>query len=488
MVFLDDLKDLVLYKKPFVLPINEKTIKKGSAIFLISPSFSASVKSIKSPYLVNKMDVFQSYYLEKNANYYINKEGFLQDIEYTDEYLYEVGENDAMLTPAKKVEDYQGDLFFISDKYMDGAILNPRIPDNYFTQNGYEDITTPRVCFCSKVNNCLTALGQNVSGKEFYVYSPSTREGLEVWQPNEHSVPDFKATNEYWVLKPVQLKLIGRIRCTGSVGDGKRFTYGGDFAQTYDWNYKWLEKHGEIISDVKPMQESVGPLEEKLFQDFKDYIKGKKKFENIHPLSSPMMHESKKKKCTYMLIAKYNSGTNDGDDSKDIISDLESNIKLGEDKVEFSLCYLPGDLFLCVVLPKTDKKSAIQEAGINLAEYKQIPLTQGNIDKYKRQYSNLNHVRINDSTKGIMYINDGKVVGMVNTEKKDGDVWIQGLEVFGDNKHKGIGYYLLQYAVKDLKATKLSVRKTNKNAVNMYKSYGFKTYQEDGYMLYMSIG
>ena len=269
MVFLDDLKDLVLYKKPFVLPINEKTIKKGSAIFLISPSFSASVKSIKSPYLVNKMDVFQSYYLEKNANYYINKEGFLQDIESTDEYLYEVGENDAMLAPAKKVEDYQGDLFFISDKYMDGAILNPRIPDNYFTQNGYEDITTPRVCFCSKVNNCLTALGQNVSGKEFYVYSPSTREGLEVWQPNEHSVPDFKATNEYWVLKPVQLKLVGRIRCTGSVGDGKRFTYGGDFAQTYDWNYKWLEKHGETISDVKPVEEAASTAKSKFFNDFK---------------------------------------------------------------------------------------------------------------------------------------------------------------------------------------------------------------------------
>ena len=128
-----------------------------------------------------------------------------------------------------------------------------------------------------------------------------------------------------------------------------------------------------------------------------------------------------------MIIAKNNSGTNDGDGSKGIISDLESNIKLGEDKVEFSLCYLPGDLFLCVVLPKTDKKSAIQEAGINLAEYKQIPLTQGNLDKYKKQYSNLNHVRINENTKGNMYINDGKVVGMVNTEKKDGEVWIQGL-------------------------------------------------------------
>ena len=387
MVFLDDLKDLVLYKKPFVLPINEKTIKKGSAIFLISPSFSASVKSIKSPYLVNKMDVFQSYYLEKNANYYINKEGFLQDIESTDEYLYEVGENDAMLAPAKKVEDYQGDLFFISDKYMDGAILNPRIPDNYFTQNGYEDITTPRVCFCSKVNNCLTALGQNVSGKEFYVYSPSTREGLEVWQPNEHSVPDFKATNEYWVLKPVQLKLIGRIRCTGSVGGGKRFTYGGHFAQTYDWNYKWLEKHGETISGVKPVQESVGPFEEKLFQDFKDYIKGKKKFENVHPLSSPMMHEAKKKKETWLLLATY-SGKLNKQNTSQFLPQLQKNVKYNGTEVEFHTCYLPGDIFIFIKIPKgVSESTSLQEAyAISSND------TVLNFDKWKKGSNNILYV------------------------------------------------------------------------------------------------
>ena len=485
MVFLDDLKDLVLYKKPFVLPINEKNIKKGSAIYLISPNLSTSTKVMNAPYLVNKMSIYQSYYLEKNANYYINKEGFLQDVDDADEFLCEVGEDDVLLAPAKKLEDEEVqnmELYFLSDKYMDGVKLEPRVPDNELTRNGYEDNTTPRTPFCTTIEGCLASFGENVSGKQFYVYQPEEEE-LEVWEPNERACPDAKVTGEKWVLKQVQLKCVGKIKCLSTEENTTSvYTYGNQHSNSFNWNFKWIEKEGV------PVQESVGPLEEKLFQDFNDYIKGKKKFENVKPLNSPKMHESKKKKCTYMLIAKYNSGTNDGDDSKDIISDLESNIKLGEDKVEFSLCYLPGDLFLCVVLTKTDKKSAIQEAGINLAEYKQIPLTQGNLDKYKRQYSNLNHVRINDNTKGIMYINDGKVVGMVNTEKKDGDVWIQGLEVFGDNKHKGIGYYLLQYAVKDLKATKLSVRKTNKNAVNMYKSYGFKTYQEDGYMLYMSIG
>ena len=39
-------------------------------------------------------------------------------------------------------------LFFVSSSPdMDGKILSPRIPKNFFTENGYEDNKTPRVCF-----------------------------------------------------------------------------------------------------------------------------------------------------------------------------------------------------------------------------------------------------------------------------------------------------------------------------------------------------
>ena len=59
-------------------------------------------------------------------------------------------------------------------------------------------------------------------------------------------------------------------------------------------------------------------------------------------------------------------------------------------------------------------------------------------------------------------IKDINLIGMINTEKKsDGIIWIQGLEVFGDNRGQGFGYGLLDIAVNDLKATHLSVRKTN---------------------------
>lgn len=92
MVFLDDLKDLVLYKKPFVLPIDEKHIRSGSLIYLVSPNAEASNKMMNYPYLINKMSTYNSYYIERNALYYINQEGCLEEPEDRGEYLTEVSE------------------------------------------------------------------------------------------------------------------------------------------------------------------------------------------------------------------------------------------------------------------------------------------------------------------------------------------------------------------------------------------------------------
>jgi hypothetical protein len=95
MVFLDDLKELTLYKKPFCLPIDEENIRKGSAIFLISPNSETSISMMNYPYLINKMNSFNSYYLERNANYYINQEtGQLENIDDSDQYLQEVTEDE----------------------------------------------------------------------------------------------------------------------------------------------------------------------------------------------------------------------------------------------------------------------------------------------------------------------------------------------------------------------------------------------------------
>ena len=71
MVSLDDLRELVIYKKSFFLPINIKDKKKGSAIFLMTPNYNSSLLAMNMPYAINRR-YFESYYLNKAISVYIN--------------------------------------------------------------------------------------------------------------------------------------------------------------------------------------------------------------------------------------------------------------------------------------------------------------------------------------------------------------------------------------------------------------------------------
>lgn len=140
----------------------------------------------------------------------------------------------------KKLNNYHGPMYFISTRNMDDKTLTPRVVDNFFTRNGYEDATTKRVSFAPSVNQCLMGLSQDVSNKEFYVYEPAERSKLDIYKPNPKAVPDSNLTGELWVTTPVQLKRVGKIRCTGDDGqDGKKFNYGNHTAELYGWNFEW---------------------------------------------------------------------------------------------------------------------------------------------------------------------------------------------------------------------------------------------------------
>lgn len=70
MYFLDELKDLKLYRNKFLLPINEQNKKKNSVAFLLTPNYASSKSMMNHELLVNKY--FNSYYMERAAMYYIN--------------------------------------------------------------------------------------------------------------------------------------------------------------------------------------------------------------------------------------------------------------------------------------------------------------------------------------------------------------------------------------------------------------------------------
>ena len=83
MVSLDDLRELVLYKKPFFLPIEPKNKKYNSAIMLLTPSYQASIMAMTKPYMINHQ-YFESYYIEKNLTKLIQNESVV-DIPGTEE-------------------------------------------------------------------------------------------------------------------------------------------------------------------------------------------------------------------------------------------------------------------------------------------------------------------------------------------------------------------------------------------------------------------
>ena len=91
MVSLDDVKDLMLYKRPFFLPVDPKNKKKGSVVMLLSPNYKSSMNMMNAPYIINKRS-FESYYIEKSIFRYIKNES-VYAMDDPGEYLFEVAPN-----------------------------------------------------------------------------------------------------------------------------------------------------------------------------------------------------------------------------------------------------------------------------------------------------------------------------------------------------------------------------------------------------------
>lgn len=126
----------------------------------------------------------------------------------------------------------------------------------------------------------------------------------------------------------------------------------------------------------------------------------------------------------------------------------------------------------------------VNETAIN--KFNKILINKENIDKYKSSCSALKHIK--DDAKGFLFIdNKDSVAALIAVNEKDGEKWITALEVFDPYKGLNLSYDLLNIATNDLGATKLSVRKNNNIAKHVYDKYGFKTYNSDDYMEYMTL-
>ena len=141
----------------------------------------------------------------------------------------------------KYSSNLNSNLYFLSETNMNEMILHPRIPNNFLTMNGYEDNTTPRVCFCTSIDNCLMAMSMRLTDKEFYVHRPI--EKYSIYSPSIKEVPDVKITGEKWIKEPVKLSCIGKIRVTGPARcRGIDYIYGDNkIATLYRWSWEKIE-------------------------------------------------------------------------------------------------------------------------------------------------------------------------------------------------------------------------------------------------------
>lgn len=130
---------------------------------------------------------------------------------------------------------------------------------------------------------------------------------------------------------------------------------------------------------------------------------------------------------------------------------------------------------------------------INLSSLKRIRITESIIEKYKKQYPDLRHVRCKDTDTykcdGYMWFDNDNLVAQVGSCEylDDGTKWIVSLDIMKDYKGHGLSKQILDFATKTMKCKYLSVDKNNKLAKMIYDQYGFKVYYEDDKMYYMTL-
>lgn len=72
MFFIDELKDMKLYKKKFLLPLNDKNKRKNSVSMLMGTDYVSSQNLMNDPIMIPRY--YLSYYTERAVLYYINQE------------------------------------------------------------------------------------------------------------------------------------------------------------------------------------------------------------------------------------------------------------------------------------------------------------------------------------------------------------------------------------------------------------------------------
>lgn len=133
-------------------------------------------------------------------------------------------------------------IYHLSTK-SDIKYLIPRIPETGV--DIFEELTTPRVCFATTIDGCLSAIQQG--DLEYYVYVP-VNDDCDIVIPTNDQVCDAFLNGEVWILTGIDVKCIGKIKLfdTGTITDRVAVLNRCGHTDTavfikYDW--EWAEKY-----------------------------------------------------------------------------------------------------------------------------------------------------------------------------------------------------------------------------------------------------
>ena len=129
-----------------------------------------------------------------------------------------------------------------------------------------------------------------------------------------------------------------------------------------------------------------------------------------------------------------------------------------------------------------------QKGSKKLSFFKKIAISENVISKYKKEYKFLSHIKTDKNCKGYLFFYDKELVAVLSVEyKENGENWIQAIEIVKKYQGYGLSEQLLDIALKEFKATYLSVNKNNELAIYIYKKKGFVVYKETDTMFFMRL-
>lgn len=112
-----------------------------------------------------------------------------------------------------------------------------------------------------------------------------------------------------------------------------------------------------------------------------------------------------------------------------------------------------------------------------------INFNKENVEQFKSSGNMLKHAKTDDNVDGVILVNEkNELVGYIAWQ----DDFIVAFETIKKYRRHGYGTRMLKKAIKS-GSTKLSVNKSNKESLKMYKDFGFKRYKSDDSMIYMKI-